>query len=80
MVLLQAKSSLSQSNANQQADNEPSMEQDQIHACHCMSLPMAPKTPSQNHLQAVCGLACAVASAEMALFQQIQFHMAFFTV
>jgi hypothetical protein len=44
MVLLQANPSSAQSNSNRHADKEPSMVQDQIHACHCMSLP----TASQN--------------------------------
>jgi hypothetical protein len=57
----------SQLNANQHADNEPSTEQDRIHACHCMSLPTASQN-TQYYLQAGYGLACAVASAEMAPF------------
>jgi hypothetical protein len=44
-----------------------SMEQDRIHACHCMSLPIASQK-TQNYLQDVCWLACAMASAEIALF------------
>jgi hypothetical protein len=66
-VLLHENPSLSQSNANRHADNKRSTEQDQIHACHCMSLPTASQN-TQYYLQAGYGLACAVASAEMALF------------
>jgi hypothetical protein len=66
-VLLHENPSLTQLNANQHADNEPSAEQDQIHACHCMSLPTVSQN-TQYFLHAGCGLACAMASAEMALF------------
>jgi hypothetical protein len=62
MLLLQANPSLSQSNANWHAENEPLTEQDQIHACHCMSLPTASQN-TQYYLQAGYGLACAMASA-----------------
>jgi hypothetical protein len=40
-VLLHENPSSSQSNAYRHANNEPSTEQEQIHACHCMSLPIA---------------------------------------
>jgi hypothetical protein len=68
-VLLHENPSSSQLNANRHADNEPSLtEQDQIHACHCISLPIASQN-TQYYLQAGYGLACAMASAEMALFE-----------
>jgi hypothetical protein len=70
MVLLQTPNpSSSQSNANPHADNKRTTEQDQIHACHCMSLPIASQN-TQYYLQAGYGLARAVASAEMALFAE----------
>jgi hypothetical protein len=56
-------------NANQHANNEPPTEQDQIHACHCISLPLSSQY-TQYYLQAGYGLACAVASAKMALFAE----------
>jgi hypothetical protein len=37
-----------------------------LDACHCMSLPLAMQN-TQYYLQAGCGLACAMASVEMAL-------------
>jgi hypothetical protein len=49
------------------SDKKRSTEQDQIHACHCMSLPTASQN-TQYYLQAGYGLACAVARAEMAYF------------
>jgi hypothetical protein len=67
MVLLQANPSSSQLNAKKHADNEPWTEQDTIHACHCMSLPIASQN-AQCYLQAGCGLACAMARAKMDLF------------
>jgi hypothetical protein len=68
-VLLHENPSSSQLNANRHADNEPSLtEQDQIHACHCISLPIASQN-TQYYLQAGYGLACAMASAQMALFE-----------
>jgi hypothetical protein len=69
MVLLQANPSSSQSNANQHADSEPLTMQDQIHVCHCMSFPIASQN-TQYYLQAGYGLACAMASSEMALFAE----------
>jgi hypothetical protein len=69
MVLLQANPSSYQSNAIQRANNEPSTEQDRIHACQCISLPTA-SHDFQYYLQAGCGLACAVTSAEMACFAE----------
>jgi hypothetical protein len=66
-VLLHENPSSYQSNANQHADSEPLTEQDQIHACHCMSLPTVSQN-TQYYLQAGCGVACAMASAEVALF------------
>jgi hypothetical protein len=69
MVLLQANPSSSRSNTNRHADNEPSTEQDQIHACHCMSLPFATQN-TQYYLQAGCGLACVVAIAGTAHFAE----------
>jgi len=81
MVLLQANPSSSQSNANQHADSEPFlMMQDQIHVCHCMSLLIASQN-TQCYLQAGCRLACAVASAKIALFAEawsLQFDHALF--
>jgi hypothetical protein len=69
-VSLHENPSSSQSNANRHADNKRSTKQDQIHACHCMSLPIASQN-TQYYLQAGCGLApCAVASAKMALFAE----------
>jgi hypothetical protein len=56
-----------QLNENRHSDNQPSTEQDQIHACHCVSLPIASQN-TQYYLKAGYGLACAMASAEMALF------------
>jgi hypothetical protein len=44
----------------------PTTTTDRINACHCMSLPIASQN-TQYYLQASYGLACAVASAEMAL-------------
>jgi hypothetical protein len=66
-VLLHENPSSSQLHENRHSDNQPSTEQDRIHACHCMSLPLASQN-AQCYLQAGYGLACAVASAEMALF------------
>jgi hypothetical protein len=66
-VLLHENPTLSQSNANRHSNNKRSTKQDQIPACHCMSLPTASQN-TQHYLQAGYGLACAVASAEMALF------------
>jgi hypothetical protein len=69
-VLLHENPSSSQLNANRHANKKRSTEQDQIHACHCMSLPSAPPPNTQYYLQAGYGVACAVASAEMALFAE----------
>jgi hypothetical protein len=48
---------------------QPPTEQDQIHGCHCSSLPLASQN-TQYYLQSGYGLACAVASAEMSLFAE----------
>jgi hypothetical protein len=67
-VILHESPSSSQLNANRHADKKWLTEQDQLHACHCMSLPIASQI-TQYCLQAGYGLAYAVASAEMALLR-----------
>jgi hypothetical protein len=57
---------------NRMQINMPTTTTDRINACHCMSLPIASQN-TQYYLQAGCGLACAVASTEMALFAEALF-------
>jgi hypothetical protein len=65
-VTLHENPSSSQLNANRHDDKKWLTEQDQVHACPCLSLSIASQK-TQYYLQTGYGLAYAVASAEMAL-------------